>query len=138
MEVEPDAGRFERVYSGAPWEREVGYCRALRAGPHVYVTGTVAVGEHGETVGVGDGAAQARRCLEIIEAALQKLGADRKSIVRTRMFTTDIQRWREYGSAHRGFFGEHRPATTLVEVRALIAADLLIEIEADAYLADRR
>lgn len=130
---EAGADDFQRVFSGAPWEEKVGYCRALRAGSHVYVTGTVAIGADGALVGVGDGHAQARRCLEIIEASLERLGCDRRAIVRTRMFTTDISRWAEYGRAHREFFGDHRPTTTLVEVRALIGPDMLIEIEADAY-----
>lgn len=123
---------FERTYSKAPWETEVGYCRALRAGDHIYVTGTASVAEGGAVHAPGDGYAQAKRCLEIIEKALKNLGGDRTRIVRTRMFVTDISRWAEYGKAHREFFGEHRPAATMVEVKRLINPAMLIEIEADA------
>lgn len=123
---------FERVYSKAPWETEVGYCRAIRAGDHIYVTGTAPVSEGGGVFASGDAYAQARRCLEIIEKALKALGCDRTRIVRTRMFVTDINRWAEFGRAHREFFGESRPATTMVEVQRLIDPAMLIEIEADA------
>ncbi|MGD8453423.1 MAG: RidA family protein [Phycisphaerae bacterium] len=124
---------IRRAYSGAPWEGEIGYCRALRAGDHVYVTGTAPVGEDGKTVAPSDAYAQARRCLEIIGRVLAELGAGPGDVVRTRMFVTDIERWAEFGRAHREFFGEQRPATTMVEVRRLIAPDMLIEIEAEAH-----
>lgn len=124
---------FERVSSSAVWEEIVGYCRVVKAGSAVFVTGTAPVDETGSGVhGRGDGYAQAARCLELIERALRRLGLDRTRIARTRMFVTDIGRWREYGRAHAEFFGEHRPATTMVEVKALIDPDMLIEIEADA------
>jgi isochorismate pyruvate lyase len=124
---------FERVSSHAVWEEIVGYCRVVKAGSAVFVTGTAPVDESGSGVyGRGDGYMQAARCLELIERALGKLGLDRSRIARTRMFVTDISRWREYGKAHAEFFGEHRPATTMVEVRALIDPAMLIEIEADA------
>jgi enamine deaminase RidA (YjgF/YER057c/UK114 family) len=124
---------FERVSSNAIWEDVVGYCRVVKAGSAVFVTGTVAVGESGSGVHApGDAYAQARRCLELIERAIGQLGLDRRRIARTRMFVTDITRWREYGRAHAEFFGKDRPATTMVEVRALIDPELLIEIEADA------
>jgi enamine deaminase RidA (YjgF/YER057c/UK114 family) len=101
-------------------------------GDHIYVTGTAPVADDGGIFAPGDGYAQARRCLEIIQRALNELGADLSHVVRTRMFVTDIQRWAEYGRAHREFFAAHPPATTMVEVRALIHPDMLIEIEADA------
>ncbi len=124
---------FERVYSRAVWEQRVGYCRALRAGAMVFVTGTAPVDEAGDgVVGVGDAYAQARRCLELIERAIAGFGIDRTRVVRTRMFVTDISRWEEFGRAHAEFFGEHRPATSMVEVKGLIDARMLIEIEADA------
>jgi enamine deaminase RidA (YjgF/YER057c/UK114 family) len=127
---------FSRAFSKAPWESKVGYCRALRAGQHIYVTGTAPIDESGEGVhAAGDAYAQARRCLELIEAALRKLGADRTSIVRTRMFVTDISRWKEYGRAHGEFFASCPPTTTMVEVKALIDPRMLIEIEADAVAA---
>lgn len=123
---------FKRVFSGAPWEEKVAYCRALRAGDHIYVTGTAPVAEGGGVFAPGDAYAQARRCFEIIETALRGLGAGRESIVRTRMLVTDITRWSEYGRAHREFFAKHPPATTMVEVSSLIDPQMLIEIEADA------
>jgi len=124
---------FERVSSKAVWEAEVGYCRAVKAGAHVFVTGTAPVDESGAGVHApGDAEAQAARCLELIERALAGFGLDRTRIARTRMFVTDISRWREYGRAHAAFFGDHRPATSMVEVRALIDPAMLIEIEADA------
>lgn len=126
---------FQRVYSRAVWETRVGYCRAVRAGDLVFVTGTAPVDESGAGVHApGDAEAQAARCLELIERALAQFGADRTRIARTRMFVTDIARWEEFGRAHAAFFGEHRPATTMVEVKALIDPRMLIEIEADAVL----
>ncbi len=124
----------DRVFSGAPWEKRVGYCRAIRQGQNVYVSGTAPVDEDGEVFAPGDAYAQARRCLEIIEHALQSLKVDRASIVRTRMFVTDITRWAEFGRAHAEFFGQDVPATSMVEVRRLIDPAMLIEIEADAVL----
>lgn len=123
-----------RCYSGAPWEGEVGYCRAVRAGGHVYVSGTAPIAEGGGVVAPGDAYAQAPRCLEIIERALKNLGGERAAIVRTRMFVTDISRWAEFGRAHREFFGRGVPAATMVEVRRLVDPDMLIEIEADAVI----
>jgi len=125
---------FQRVYSGAPWEEHVGYCRALRAGDHIFVTGTVAVERDGTVHAPGDGYAQAARCLEIIREAVAALGASPEHVTRTRMFVTDIDRWAEYGRAHAEFFGVHRPTTTLVQVARLIHPDMLIEIEADAVV----
>ncbi len=124
--------QFKRAFSGAPWEAKVGYCRAIKAGDHIYVTGTAAVDEKGNAFAPGDAYAQAKRCLEIIERALRDLGADRACVVRTRIFVTDISRWQEFGKAHQEFFGAHPPATTMVEVKSLIDPAMLIEVEADA------
>ncbi len=123
---------FQRVYSGAPWEAQIGYCRALRAGHLIFVTGTAPVGENGQTVAPGDGYAQAKRCFEIIAVALRQLGADLQHVVRTRMFVTDIRRWEEFGRAHQEIFGTHPPCTTMVEVKSLIDPAMLIEVEVDA------
>ena len=124
---------FERISSAAVWESLVGYCRVVRAGSAVFVTGTAPVDETGAGVHApGDAYAQAARCLALIERALAQVGLDRTRIARTRMFVTDIARWREYGRAHAELFGDHRPATTMVEVKALIDPAMLIEIEADA------
>ena len=124
---------FKRVYSQAPWEELVGYCRALQAGSHIYVTGTVALDDNGEVYCPGDGYAQASRCLLLIERALQQLNYDRKAIVRTRMFVTDISKWRDFGKAHSEFFGQDRPTTSMLQISRLINSDLMIEIEADAF-----
>ena len=127
---------FQRTFSGAKWESEVGYCRAIRAGGHIYVTGTAPVADDGSVFAPGDAYAQTRRCFEIIERALKRLGAGKSNIVRTRMLVTDISRWREFGRAHREFCGDHPPATTMVEVKALIDREMLIEIEVDAVCED--
>jgi enamine deaminase RidA (YjgF/YER057c/UK114 family) len=126
---------FQRTYSKAPWERQVGYCRAIRAGDLIFVTGTAPVADDGGVFAPGDGYAQARRCLELIRRALHELGADIADVVRTRMFVTDIKRWAEFGRAHAEFFASHPPATTMVEVKSLIRPEMLIEIEADAVCA---
>lgn len=121
-----------RAFSGAPWESQVGYCRAVRAGDHVYVTGTAPVGEDESVFAPGDAYAQATRCFEIISKALADVGAQMEDVVRTRMFVTDISRWQEFGKAHAEVFKDHPPATTMVEVQALIDPQMMIEIEADA------
>ena len=123
---------IQRTYSGAPWEAVVGYCRALRVGDQIYVTGTAPVDEQGECYAPGDAYTQTRRCLEIIENALSDLDADLSCVVRTRMYVTDISRWEEYGRAHAHHFSLNPPATTMVEVKSLIDPEMLIEIEADA------
>lgn len=128
---------FRRAYSGAPWEQQIGYCRALRAGALLFVTGTAPVDEHGAVFAPDDAYRQARRCFEIIESALRELDASRHDVVRTRMFVTDIRRWAEFGRAHREFFGEHPPCTTMVEVKSLIDPAMLIEVEADAVCPPR-
>lgn len=124
------------ISTGAPWEKTVGYCRAVRVGPHIAVSGTAPVGADGEVVGVGDAYVQARRCIEIIEGALNEAGASLEDVVRTRMFVTDISQWEAIGKAHGEAFGSIRPATSMVEVRALIDPDMLVEIEADAIVTE--
>src|SRR4051812_27963765 len=123
-----------RVHTGAPWEKQVGYCRAVRAGQQVFVSGTAPVADGGGVHAPGDAYAQARRCLEILVGALRALGAEPRHVVRTRMFVTDIARWAEYGRAHAEVFGAAPPATSMVEVKALIDPAMLIEIEADAVI----
>ena len=124
----------ERISSGAKWESIVGYSRAVKVGKRIYVTGTTAVGPDGEIVGGDDAYQQAQQCLRNIETALRRLGAGLEHVVRTRMFVTDISRWEEYGRAHGESFRNAMPATTMVEVKALIDPRMLIEIEADAEL----
>jgi len=125
---------FERAFSDAPWEKIVGYCRAVKADGHVYVTGTAPVAEAGGVHASGDAYEQAKRCFELIARALKQFDIGLDRVVRTRMFVTDISRWEEYGRAHREAFADHPPATTMVEVARLIDPDMLIEIEADAIV----
>jgi len=127
-----------RHFSGAPWEPLVGYCRALRRGDQVFVSGTAPVDPGGGVHAPGDAYAQARRCLEIVSEALASLGAAPEDVVRTRMYVTDASRWQEVGRAHREFFGAHPPAATLVEVKALIDPAMLVEFEVDAVASRPR
>ena len=124
------------ISSGGPWDDVVGYSRAVRVGNTVVVAGTTSAEPDGTIFGGDDGYLQAKRCFEIIEQALQQAGARMSDVVRTRMFVTDISRWEEFGRAHGEFFRETKPAATMVEVKALIAPGILIEIEVDAIIDD--
>lgn len=126
----------ENFSSGAPWETLVGYSRAVKVGPHIAVSGTTATDGKGGVVGHGDVHAQTLQCLKNIEAALVRAGARMSDVVRTRVYVVDISHWREVGSAHAEYFGDIRPASSMVQVSKLIAPELLVEIEADAILAD--
>lgn len=126
-----------RVGTGSPWEPIVGYSRAIRVGSVIEVAGTTAM-QDGEVVGKGDAYAQTKHILSLIERALKELGGGLSDVVRTRMFVTDISRWEEIGRAHGEAFGDIRPVATMVEVKALIDPDLLVEIEAQAIVGPDR
>ena len=124
------------IRSGAPWEPLVGYSRDVRTGNFIAVSGSSAISDDGDLVGVGDAYVQAQRCIEVIRAALLQAGGDLRHVVRTRMFVTDISLWEEFARAHQEAFGEFPPATSMLEVSRLIDPDMLVEIEADAIVDD--
>jgi len=122
------------ISSGSPYEPQIGISRAVRVGPVVAVSGTAPLGLDGRTVAVGDPAGQARRCLEIIQQALERAGASLDQVVRTRTLLTRIEDWQAVASVHGEFFGAIRPANTIMEVSCFIDPDWLVEFEADAVI----
>lgn len=124
----------QRYFTNTEWETKVGYCRALCAGNLIYLSGTAPIGDDGNTFAPNDAYAQARRCFEIIRDTLQAMDSDLHQVIRTRMYVTDISQWQAFGKAHHEFFGEHPPVTAMVEVKGLINPDMLIEVEAEAFI----
>ena len=126
----------QHVSSGSPYEPRLGISRAVRSGRFIAVAGTAPIGPDGKTVGIGDAAAQARRCIEIIRNALEQSGASLSDVIRTRILLTRIEDWEGVGQVHGEFFGSIRPANTVMQVTRFIDPDWLVEIEADAVIED--
>jgi enamine deaminase RidA (YjgF/YER057c/UK114 family) len=132
MDMKPSR---QLISTGTPWEKAVGYSRAVRVGGHIFVSGTVAADEHGQIVGAGDAYAQTCYIIEKIGRALEEAGASLQDIVRTRVFVTDIgSQWEAVARAHGEFFGDIRPASTMIEISRLVSPEMVVEIEAEAVV----
>ena len=125
----------KRVSSGSPYESSIGFCRAIRVGDRIIVSGTGPIAPDGSSASVGDAYGQAKRCLEIIKTAVEEAGGELSDIVRTRQFVTDVSVWEEVGRAHGAYFGEIQPASTMVVVKGLVREEWLVEIEAEAIVS---
>lgn len=124
----------QHISSGSPYEPRLGISRAVRSGRIIAVAGTAPIGPEGKTIGIGDAAVQARRCIEIIANALEQAGASLADVIRTRILLTRIEDWERVGLVHGEFFGSIRPANTVMQVTRFIDPEWLVEIEADAFI----
>jgi len=127
--------RRRLVSSGSPYEKPIGFSRAVRVGALIAVAGTAPIAPDGSSACTGDAYGQARRCLEIIKEAIEAAGGRLEDVIRTRLYLTDMSKWQEVGRAHGEFFGDIRPASTMVEVKGLVRPEWLVEIEADCVIS---
>jgi enamine deaminase RidA (YjgF/YER057c/UK114 family) len=125
------------VSSGSPYEIPIGFSRAVRVGDVIAVSGTAPIASDGSTASAGDPYGQTKRCLEIIQRAIEDLGGELSDVIRTRIFVTDMSKWEEIGRAHGEIFGEIRPASSIVEVTSLASKDWIVEIEADCIITGK-
>jgi enamine deaminase RidA (YjgF/YER057c/UK114 family) len=126
----------QRTFSGTVWEATAGYCRAMRVGHQIFVSGTAPSDDEGGTFAPGDAYAQTMRCFDIIQTALEALGGDLRDVIRTRIFITDMEVWEDIAKAHHELFAEHPPVNTMVEVARLVNPDMLVEVEVEAICAE--
>lgn len=126
----------QRAFSGSPWETKAGYCRALRVGNQIFVSGTAPSDGEGGTFAPHDAYAQTKRCFDIIGQALEELGSGLQDVIRTRLYVTDMDRWEEFANAHQELFGDNPPVNTMVAIPRLINPDMMVEVEVEVLLPE--